>query len=387
MKNKVMISFLVLLSAFVVGGSGKAYGFQGGGRNIVVDDDRRQCRNADFTTIQQAVDAANPGDTISVCQGTYVEQVTIPSSKDGISLRSQQPRRAVIEAPDVMTDPKAIIHVAGAENVSIQRFTITGPGGGSCDSLRYGILVDGGGSAVIRENLITDIRDDPFGGCQNGVGVQVGSFINSTPSPGAAEIERNTIVRYQKNGITVNEAGSSAQVKENEITGFGATSVNAQNGIQIGFGADAFVERNTVSRNGPFTPSVGPDEIVAVGILLIEPGDVTLDRNGVFNNEDGIALFNTSTARLERNESVANARDGIFASSDSTNNTIVRNRMQGNGDFDAEDESSCGFGTAGTCNFWDNNNCQTDNPDGLCGGGPGQGNNRRAATRKAQPNR
>jgi parallel beta-helix repeat protein len=36
-----------------------------------VDDDLQDCPDADFTTVQQAVDAASPGDTIIVCSGTY----------------------------------------------------------------------------------------------------------------------------------------------------------------------------------------------------------------------------------------------------------------------------------------------------------------------------
>jgi Periplasmic copper-binding protein (NosD) len=37
----------------------------------VVDDDRSQCAGADFTTIQEAVDAAAPGDVVRVCPGLY----------------------------------------------------------------------------------------------------------------------------------------------------------------------------------------------------------------------------------------------------------------------------------------------------------------------------
>ena len=58
-----------------------------------------------------------------------------------------------------MTDPKAIVRVNGAQDVTIRHFTITGPGGGGCDSIRYGVRVDGDGSALITDNHITEIRD------------------------------------------------------------------------------------------------------------------------------------------------------------------------------------------------------------------------------------
>ena len=44
---------------------------------LVVDDDKVQCPNAGFTHIQDAVNAASPGATIRVCQGIYVEQISI----------------------------------------------------------------------------------------------------------------------------------------------------------------------------------------------------------------------------------------------------------------------------------------------------------------------
>src|SRR5271170_432364 len=47
---------------------------------ILVDDDKVQCPSAAYTTIQSAVNAANPGDRIHVCAGTYPEQVTINKS-------------------------------------------------------------------------------------------------------------------------------------------------------------------------------------------------------------------------------------------------------------------------------------------------------------------
>jgi len=42
-------------------------------RALVVDKDRAQCANADFTSIQAAVDAAHPGNLIRVCPDLYTE--------------------------------------------------------------------------------------------------------------------------------------------------------------------------------------------------------------------------------------------------------------------------------------------------------------------------
>src|SRR5262245_15861351 len=43
------------------------------GATLTVDNDRKDCPNADYTRIRDAVGAAADGDTIVVCAGTYVE--------------------------------------------------------------------------------------------------------------------------------------------------------------------------------------------------------------------------------------------------------------------------------------------------------------------------
>lgn len=47
------------------------------GATLVVDRDRAQCASAGFTSIQAAVDAAQPGDLIRVCPDHYPESVVI----------------------------------------------------------------------------------------------------------------------------------------------------------------------------------------------------------------------------------------------------------------------------------------------------------------------
>src|SRR5687767_3703284 len=174
---------------------------------FLYDPPGTSCNNPGYPTVQSAVNAAGPGDHINVCPGTYNEQVTIPAGKDDIRLRSTHQWEAVIKAPPVMVpDPFlilafTIVRVAGAQNVTILGFTITGPGPGACGSIHYGVRVSNGGSADILGNHITDIRDTPppptVSGCQNGVAVGVGRAADMTT--GSARIIGNVIERYQKN--------------------------------------------------------------------------------------------------------------------------------------------------------------------------------------------
>ena len=329
--------------------------------NLVVDDDRADCPTATFTSIQAAVTAAAPGSKIRVCRGTYTEQVTIPAGKDGLTLYSTPDLAAVIKAPLVMADPKAIVLVRGAQNVTIRHFTITGPGGTGCDSLRYGVRVDGGGSALIESNHITLIQDNPFGGCQNGLGVLVGR--NFEGQIGTAEISHNLIDRYQKGGVVIDNAGSFGNVHHNQIVGPGTNFTIAPNGVQVSRGAGADVNHNTVTGNGFGLPT-----FVGTGILLFEAGAnvVSVGYNEVFKNDDGVSLYTTVGALIEHNYSHDQiVFDGFFADSDTSSNTFSHNRAENNTEFDCDDISA-GGGTAGTANIWDKDLGDTENRPGLC---------------------
>jgi parallel beta-helix repeat protein len=347
---------------------------------LIVDDDHADCPNAPYTTIQQAVEAASPGSMIKVCRGTYVEQVTIMAGKDDLTLFSEGDLQAVIKAPLVMADPKAIVHIQGAQDVTLRHFTITGPGGGGCDSLRYGVRVDAGGSATITDNHITHIRDAIPSGCQNGVGVLIGRNFEATY--GSGTIVHNLIDDYQKGGIVVDgllppDGGgflaptnapplvSRATVAYNEVDGIGPTAVIAQNGIQISRGAIANVHHNVV-QNNIYSPATTTGE----GILLyqLSSSETTVNHNEVRNNTDGIALYTTSNVEVGWNHSHDNAPyDGLFADSDTTHNTIEHNLLKHNGEFDCDDISAGPYNApALVANPWIQDLGYTENRPGLC---------------------
>jgi parallel beta-helix repeat protein len=360
-----------------------------------------------FHTIQSAVNAAHPGDKILVDPGTYQEQVTIPAADDGLTLASKRPLEAIIKAPSALTGNKSIVDDAGAHEVTIRDFTITGPGATGVGGIGFGIRIDSGGSATIVDNHITKIEDNPLDGAQNGVAIQVGS--QSEGTTGSATISDNVIDNYQMGGIVVSNAGSHADIQDNIVQGAGPTTLIAQNGIQISDGASARVSDNAVSDN-----IYSPGTTLASGILLFMPGTVTVDHNSVMHNDigiiavggtalvidhnhvshstyfgialdgtthsqvsdnttnhngsnnpgdSGILLFDASQNTVEHNTSDHNSGTGIFVDASSKGNTIADNRLHDNASVDAEDDSR-GTGTGGTANTWSDNHGQTDNHDG-----------------------
>jgi parallel beta-helix repeat protein len=355
---------------------------------LEVDDNKVECKKAPYTTISAAVTAAAPGDSIKVCPGTYQEQVKV--TKNGLKLFSRNPLEAVIKAPAVMVDDKAIVEIEGANDVSVRDFTISGPGGSGCDSIRYGVLVggpsgDASNNAEIRHNHITHIRDAGNSGCQNGNAVQVGR--QALGLSGSADVVGNTIDDFQKTGVIVDGTGSSGDVRQNTIDGLGPIAFIAQNGVQISRTAVADVNHNEIT-----DLQYSPQTVASAGVLVFQADSGTeVSHNSVLRTDEGIYFFDQDGGTISHNESSDNSFDGIglteeatniavehnvaenngfdgvFASSDTAENTISQNHLAANAEHDCHDES---FGPyePDVANIWFNNKGVSENKVGLCEG-------------------
>lgn len=241
---------------------------------------------ADQPTIQAAIDAASPGDTINVGAGTYPEQLIINKS---VNLVGAGIGSSIIQAPATLPasgagSDSSIVRVIGAGvSAEITGFTVAGPGPSGCGSIVAAIFVRDGAAANIHDNRIQDASDNPLSGCQNGVGIFVGR--NSYATTGAATITNNQIVSYQKGGIVVDNTGSDAVITGNTVTGIGTTAAIAQNGIQISRGATATLSGNTITGNS-FHLEGNPWDWGSAGVLLYQSGAVTLTGGNTMSGND-----------------------------------------------------------------------------------------------------
>ena len=139
--------------------------------------------------------------------------------------------------PQFTTDnlflPQAIVVVWGAgSNANIVNLNIAGPlpGNGGCADDEYGVLVIASGTATLKGDHVTDIRDSNPGlfGCQFGVAIQVGREYWPTADfshdlvenfVGHATITKTTVTGYQKNGITVDGPGSKSNITKSTVKG------------------------------------------------------------------------------------------------------------------------------------------------------------------------
>jgi hypothetical protein len=227
----------------------------------------KSCTSPGYNTIQSAIAADTTGAKIEVCTGTYVEQLQITRGLSIVAAGSvtvqlpEEPADSTTECdkaslkgleehPEYSDQPdQDEIAICGSGMVTITGLTIDASWPSVCYDSLYGILVGGGADLKLTDSSIVHAGANPINGCQGGVGIQIGMAWTNPVEVGTATLTNDTISGYQKNGITVDGAGSKATITSTTVTGAGATPLIAQNGIQVSNGAQAKITESTISGN------------------------------------------------------------------------------------------------------------------------------------------
>ena len=170
------------------------------GERVVVDDDGADCPDATYESVEAAVAASGPGDTVAVCQGTYDGNVTVTTP--GLSLRAVNDSGVVLDGGQALD---AGVRVQ-ADRVDVDGFTIR-------NYTEAGVFVG---------------TDRPL---------QDVSVTNNTISG----IYRFSFFRFNP-GIHLEDA-RSARVTDNRVTDSGS-------GVWLIGSSGSTVARNTVRENG-----------------------------------------------------------------------------------------------------------------------------------------
>ncbi|HEX2054708.1 MAG TPA: right-handed parallel beta-helix repeat-containing protein [Actinomycetota bacterium] len=409
--NRRSAVLLVVALLGVLAGPAKAQS-----KPLVVDKDRAQCPNADFTSIQQAVAAAAPNDEIHVCPDLYTESVTIDKP---VKLRG---RLGAVQAENCFTpaqasDPTRQAIVDGgdhsfrlaANDILLEGFVVEGATRGIDSS-------DGFSGYLIRHNLIQrnslDGVDLHSGGAtttrahhncfrENARGALVSergnlhnalidhnqSFRNgeglALVGPGsrtAVRLEHNVSHEDRLVGFAMQNSQEST-VAHNKATALPPAPGQFNFPIVIGGGNLALqISHNDVEGGGSgilFSlavflarfPSSTDLEVRGNTVRGAQVDGIRLAGNAVHNSSfidnqtmdngrDGISLGAQNTSnRFERNHARDNRRDGIRVGTGVSGNTFEGNQLRGNGEHDAHDDSRL-------ANVWVNNHCKTDFPAG-----------------------
>jgi len=125
----------------------------------------------DYPTIQEAINAASPRDTVYVKAGTYYEQVVV--NKNNLKLVGQDPKNTIIDGGGVGTVVKVTV-----SNVNISSFTV--------QHGTYGINI--GGRELTAHNNV--MKENTISGCHFGVYIDWSS--------------NNTLIRNNMTGNSFN---------------------------------------------------------------------------------------------------------------------------------------------------------------------------------------
>jgi parallel beta-helix repeat protein len=409
--------FAILSSVFVCFSTAPAFA-----RTLVVDNDGAECPQAEYTTIQQAVAAAQAGDKILVCPSgpnPYLGTVLVTESNLRIEAQGA-PGEVVLQGTSAELAGFYLLNTTGVlvQGFTVQGFGIPSPHPGEPPFTIQGanIRIEGEGGNTIRKNITTlSLMGDGIQMINSSANVveQNTSSHNTGPNGdgiqvlGELALASNNIIRHNETsengqtGINIAGTGTGNIVfgnRSHHNSRIGIRNVSTT-GTLAGSPHGTVIENNHVFENGLAPPPGGlaggilvgasPDVIVRNNRsernsqfgIRVQNGAVNnrVEKNDVFGNilvtpagqvGDGIQLVGgplvVANNTVQLNLIRQNGRDGIRANALTDANTIERNVIRESGEHDAHDDSVGPFAPALTANEWINNKCETENRVGLC---------------------
>jgi hypothetical protein len=235
-------------------------------------------RSPCYGSIQAAVNAAQPGDTVQIQAGAYVEQVSISGKNPAAKTEAG---RIVIQADPTLPAGSVVLHgpaqqcaqghairVQQSRFVTIRGLTITGAGGA-------GIALGGSGLNLAVRLERNRITGNGGAGCDGGITISGGNVGTS--------ILNNVIVGNGRNGIaTTDPDGGLHVVAQNTIHG------NGWNGVSVSRTHALLLINNAITGNGILPGAtggrVGVRREAAAGAL---PAAIALRNNLICGNRLG----------------------------------------------------------------------------------------------------
>jgi hypothetical protein len=272
------------------------------------------CGTAVYTSIQSAVNAAEPGYTVYVCAGTYAEQVTISTARltltgAGVAsvIEPATSSPATVLDSDTLTPIVPIVDVTpGTAGVTISNLLIDGSGltanftwPGCADNF-VGVLYQAASGSVVQTSVENVQLPTPLAGCQDGEAVVVedapSGTVTAPTGKSTVTIDNDTVTSYDKNGITCDDPRTTCAISQNTVV-TSPSSVTAQNGVQIAFGAGGEVSSNQIAGNDYTggTNDVEPAADYAAGVLLYgAQGTTDVQWNTLTGNQIGVEVVHSS---------------------------------------------------------------------------------------------
>jgi parallel beta-helix repeat protein len=253
------------------------------------------------TTIQAAVDAANPGDTVRVPPGIYRENVLVV--KDNITIKGQG--GAILDGTGLpgnsgitvrSLSPSARINGFKLTGLQIQNYSRNGvilirvdnyqiEDGKYINNEEYGIFPIRSSHGLIRSNQVSGSNDTGIYIGQSQDAVIKGNYVSDCTV--GIEVEVSSNITVKDNRATDNTIGMTAVVLP---------------GLMLTATTDLQIIDNTFDNNNRVNPVTDPTDILSQlpsgsGLLIFGADHVRVsDNNVVRNNSVGIAVAQLSPA-------------------------------------------------------------------------------------------
>jgi len=278
---------------------------------LVVDVDGRGAANdcdaaqKAFGTIQDAVDAAQPGTTILICPGTYAEQVVI--TKNDLTVRGAGQGSTIIRpsaVPKTVTGlivpyiVAPIVLVNGATGVALSRLTVDGSvaesGVSNFDCPQVGFYVGihfRNASGTVDATQITRVNSGTR--CSTGIRGEGGSAGVSNLVVTDSQIEQSGDF-----GVVCGGMNEVCIITGNTVKGRGPVTDQLQSGIAIRSGARATISGNVI-RDHTYALAQGvPTDSVGIFLVSADPSvnPHLLQENTFINNDLDVQRVSTAKA-------------------------------------------------------------------------------------------
>jgi len=359
-KSKALVSIITLsliISSLVI--SFYSEHPKASGKDIYVDDDQRYPDEADgslynpYKYIQDAIDAADEGDTIKVLEGLYPGDFVIDKS---LTLTSENKIQTIIESGQqnayliditassvslehftikdqtLTSHRKAVIHIASdVSGTRIVNNNVNHSKNG------YGIQIDGSSNNVVLDNTIDSTRGI-FIKNSNVLSIDSNTVGNCTNYPALRLVSSNgNDIRgnlFEKSYYGIySESSSDNSIFNNTILS------NVNSAILMNSGTENTFKNNSISLNG----NVGID---------LGSSDGSIIGNVLDNNMIGIRIRGDGNV-INENLISSNNLYGLHAQSGSSNNIIYNNEFVKRGASNALEEGNNHWDYGGIGNYWD----------------------------------
>jgi len=262
-------------------------------RTWTVDDDGQ----ADFSSIQDAIKAASPGDTVHVKAGTYFENVVVNIA---ISLVGENKRTTIIDGNTTGT----VVYVT-VGNVTIRNFTIRN---GAIGIQLYFTL----GLVTLKENNITNNKLNFWV-----EGHDQADFMHQIDTSNTVDGKPVYYLVNKHNEEIANEAGYVAVINSTNISVKGLNLMRNGQGILFAFSDNSAIENVNVKNS-------------TYGVFLRRCNKVLVKNSVLENNNYGIYIYKNRNTTIAGNVIVNNTLTGIFMEDYSKHNLFEENTISSN---------------------------------------------------------